>query len=117
MSYLDARTPPCVVAVQPAEGELNAGAGPMVVVAAAGVGSVEPEARGAERGVTVRLSRSGIGEDLGQEVGTIPPQALPRLLAVAVKHATKGRTRDHSTARAAAFAGLDDGERVRGAGH
>ena len=101
-------------AVEASDLEVPAGPWPVLVVAAAAEGRVEPEAGGTEGGEALRLSRLLGLQEPGEEVGAIPAEPLPGLLALLAEDPAEGRERHHPAAGGAVVARSDDRQ---GSGH
>ena len=108
----DPGPPPRVPAIDPADGEIAAGLGAMLVVPAAARLGVEPEARRPERGLAGRPSGPLGLEDSARRSGRSHRSRSQASSPSSSKTRRNGGKRHHPAAGAAAFAGLDDGQRV-----
>src|SRR5262245_21026757 len=114
---VDTCSPPCIATIRATELEVAAGPRTVLVVAAPEGLCVEPETRGAEGWSATRPTSSIVAEELGQQVGTLPLEPLPRVLTVLVKHTVERRAGDDKAAGTAAVARLNHREPSGGNAH
>ena len=81
-----------------------------------GIGVV-PDARRAVKGTPVCSTRLVVGENLREEVGSVPFESLPGVLSALVEDVVERRGRHHLTARAAAVARVDEWELISKCAH
>jgi hypothetical protein len=104
---VDPLSPSGIPAIYVADLELPAGQRSKFVVPAATRHGIEPGTGCAEVRPSGGAASPIVGEKLSQDIRTICPEPLPRVLAFILEDAIKRWVCDHLAASAAAFAGID----------